>query len=296
MEWPKHILFISPHPDDIAISCGGMAILAGQHQVKCETLLVTDGSEARIPLEFLENHGWKANCSAEETRVIRGKVRENEAIEESRLLGMPFGALRLLQRQSWHNPHHTKLDYMYPDMSIRDVSKYVPGPILPHSWMELVEKIQETGSDDIWLLTPHPDDVLAMHRITTGLTLRAALEFERHSRNAIKVKFYETLSARSMPLQVDRTEFIVGFDHSVMKQKQQAILAHHSMIARRAAYGGYVNKQQDYYDVTVYQRNIETARERPNSNSSFAERFHHYNLNGNTPDLIKKMFLQEIPL
>lgn len=75
----KKILVISPHPDDAAISSGGaIARLARKNKINC--LVMTTGHRAYMPRK---------------TRIERIEIREKEASNEARLLGMKPFFLRL---------------------------------------------------------------------------------------------------------------------------------------------------------------------------------------------------------
>jgi len=253
---PGRLILFSPHPDDIAISMGALAAWAAP-RVSVTIVLMTDGSEAQLPGHVLEPH-VDHNATVGEKQRARGMIRVQEAKREAMALGFDSNVVHLLERQSWFLRHQTPGDYMNPDLSLRDVNGFVPGPVDDNAVAE-IRDIIGPGSGIICAV-PDPNDRLAMHRITTQLVAE--------NRGDAKLLTYECLST------IDTTgpQTAFAFDKDLMERKCAAILEHRSMRERRKRFGGYTNPGTEFYDVIVREKNYALARHLGLA-APYAERF-----------------------
>jgi LmbE family N-acetylglucosaminyl deacetylase len=246
----------SPHPDDIAISMGAFAAWAAPH-VPVTIVLMTDGSEAQLPEHVLASHIDRYS-TVEEKQRARGMIRVQEAKREAMALGFNANVVHLLERQSWFLQHRTEANYMNPDLSLRDVNGFVPGPVDQHAVAEIRDII---GSGrGIICAVPDSHDRLVMHRITTQLVA--------DNRGEARLLTYECLS--TIDVTGPQTAFL--FNEDLMDRKCAAILEHRSMRERRKHFGGYTNPGTESYDVIVREKNRALAGGL-GLTSPFAERF-----------------------
>jgi hypothetical protein len=262
-----HLVIFSPHPDDSAISAGALLQECVAAGVRVSCVLMTDGSEAVIPHGFLSNFGWQPNWSAADTKLLRGRIRVNEATEELWRLGVPDSP-RLLTSQKWFLEHRTPLPSMHEDLSLREVNAFKPGPIDESAIREVADILEATCSPRVVCLVPHPSDRLLMHRITSGLVVHALRKLASGVHNRFSFVAYDCLSTQSG---VDDC-VLFAFGISEMKRKCWAIHAHESMKARRSYYGGYANGGRAFYDELVMNRNAQLAM-RCDVGKPYAERY-----------------------
>jgi LmbE family N-acetylglucosaminyl deacetylase len=253
---PRKLILFSPHPDDIAISLGGLAAWSAG-RVATTIVLMTDGSEAQMPKHVTRGH-VADDAPVEEKRWARGNIRVREAAQEAIALNFDPSVVRLLNRQSWFSRHRTPAEYMNDDLSLLDVNGFVPAPIDDDAIAEVREVI---GSDeDTICVVPDLNDRLTMHRVTTRLVTE--------NRGKARLITYECLST----VEVTGPQTVFGFDECLMRRKCEAVLAHQSMIERRKHFGGYMNPGTEFYDVIVRRKNkalaCELGLEHP-----YAERF-----------------------
>lgn len=253
------LLLFSPHPDDIAIAMGGFAALlaeAGSDGVA--VILATDGSESLVPANVLERHGWTSGMTPVEQRALRGRIRVAEATEEIARLGFDRSVVHLLGHQRWATEHRTPSEFLHPDLSLRDVAKFEPGPIDENAAQEIRAFIGD--GDDTVCAIPDPNDRLLMHRIVSALVTRV--------RGRAGLLTYECLST----VEPSSPQFVVSFGEQLMETKCHAIRAHESMIERRRQFGGYSNPGTEGYDEIVRRKNAELASEH-RCEFPFAERY-----------------------
>ena len=253
------LLLFAPHPDDIAISMGGLAALLAQGGSGGVTVvLATDGSESLVPASVLEKHGWGPSLPPEQQRELRGRIRVAEAEEEVARLGFSRGVVRLMEHQRWATEHRTPREFLYDDLSLKDVTRFVPGPIDEEAAEEVRELIGD--GEDIICAVPDANDRLLMHRIVTELVSGV--------RGHAGLLTYECLSttAPSVP------QILFSFGEDLMTVKRHAIRAHESMAERRRQFGGYSNPGTEGYDEIVERKNSELARSY-GCDFPFAERY-----------------------
>jgi len=238
---------------------GGLAgVLAGGD---VSIILVTDGSEAAVPSNVLAEHGWTPDMSAIEQRALRGRIRVEEGREEAQRLGFDRGVVRLLSRQRWFTEHRTRPDGLYPDLSLREVSRFEPGPIDDAARKEMASALAGAAVCAV----PDPNDRLRMHRIVTKLVMEVRGGVSS-SRAALLT--YECLST----IEPTGRQFLFGFAEEYMQRKLHAIAAHRSMSERRRQFGGYSNTGRESYQAIVSRRNAELAR-RSALSMPYAERY-----------------------
>lgn len=255
---PQRFVLFAPHPDDIAISMGALAACIALLRVPTTIVLVTDGSEARLPEHVIREVAGDRPRSPEELAQVRGQIRISEAEKEAEILGFPKSSVQRLGRQSWFTRHRTRREHLNADLSLANVSGFCPGEIEDEAIGEIREVIG-TGTDVVCAV-PDPDDKLTMHRITTEIVNRG--------RGDARLLTYECLSttAPSGP------QMIFGFGEDLLSVKSDAIRAHWSMKERRKQFGGYSNSGSEFYDVLVRRRNADLARAM-NLSDPYAERF-----------------------
>jgi LmbE family N-acetylglucosaminyl deacetylase len=239
----RAVLF-SPHPDDIAISMGAFAAFLAQARVETSVVLATDGSESLVPASVLERYGWTPEMPPAEQRALRGRIRVAEALEEATRLGFGPVAVRLLKRQRWFTEHRTPAEFLNADLSLRDVSRFEPGPVDK----EAAEEIREAIGDNTICAIPDPNDRLRMHRIVTELVMQV--------RGRASLLTYECLST----IEPTGSQIVFGFGDELLNVKCRAIRAHVSMAERRRQFGGYSNPGTEPYDAIVTRRNAGLAR------------------------------------
>jgi hypothetical protein len=250
------LILFSPHPDDIAISMGAFAAWAAP-RVPVTIVLMTDGSEAQLPEHVLQRQ-ITPNANVEEKQRARGLIRVQEAKREAIALGFDANVVHLFERQSWFLRHRTPADYMNPDLSLRDVNGFLPGPVDEHAVTE-IRDIIGSGSGIICAV-PDPNDRLAMHRITTQLVVE--------NRGGACLLTYECLST----IEATGPQTVFGFNEDLMDRKCTAILEHRSMCERRKHFGGYTNPGTESYDVIVREKNRALAHSL-GLTARYAERF-----------------------
>jgi LmbE family N-acetylglucosaminyl deacetylase len=253
------LLLFAPHPDDIAISMGGLVALLAQGGADGITVvLATDGSESLVTANVLEKHGWNPSMPPHQQRALRGRIRVAEAEEEAERLGFHRGIVRLLEHQRWATEHRTPREFLYDDLSLKDVAKFVPGPI-DDEVTEEIRGLIGSGEETICAV-PDANDRLLMHRIVTELVSRV--------RGNAGLLTYECLStvAPSVP------QFLFTFGEELMAVKRHAVRAHESMAERRRQFGGYSNPGTEGYDEIIERKNSELARSN-GSDFPFAERY-----------------------
>lgn len=266
-EEPARAVFVAPHPDDIAISTGALAVVLNRRRAPHRMILATDGSEARIPESVLEGFGWEPHWPVEQTRALRGRIRVEEGREEALRLGFPArDGVVVLTSQGWHSDHATEDDALHDDLSLRDVDRFAPGPVDEVALREMADAIAADGP--CWLAIPHPADRLLMHRIVAGLALRAVADMGAQ----VDVLCYEALSNATFELPAGWQPVTLEFDDGIGAAKRSAILAHRSMAERRRVFGGYSTAGRSGYDMLADERGRRLARV---IDSSFpaAERF-----------------------
>jgi len=265
------VVVFAPHPDDSAISCGALIALSVRAGLHVTIVLVTDGSEAHIPVDFLAQYGWHASWSATDTRALRGRIRVQEGYEEGRRFGLVDASVRLLREQTWHTLHATPLESMTDDLCLRNVADYKAAPLEQTAIAEVSELLESFPSDaPMVVAVPDPNDRLLMHRITvqivsTSLSRRVDLCARIHT-----LLLYSCLSSNGETSVGERV--LVGFDEATMRQKEHAIRAHMSMRARRRKYGGYDSGSQEFYDSLIRRVNHSTA-ETAHVEAEFAEQY-----------------------
>lgn len=235
---------------------GALAAWAAPH-APITIVLMTDGSEAQLPEHVLQPH-IDRNATAKEKQRARGMIRVQEAMREAVALGCDSSVVRLLERQSWFLRHRTPTEYMNPDLTLRDVSGFVPGLVEEDAIAE-IRDIIGSGSG-ITCAVPDPNDRLAMHRITTHLVTE--------NRGDAGLLTYECLST----LYATGPQTAFAFDEDLMDCKCAAILEHRSMRERRKHFGGYTNPGTEFYDVIVREKNFALARHLGLA-APYAERF-----------------------
>ena len=253
---PGRLILFSPHPDDIAISMGAFAAWAAT-RVPVTIVLMTDGSEAQLPGHVLQPY-IDHNATVQEKQRARGMIRVQEAKREAIALGLDADAVHLLERQSWFLRHRTPADYVNPDLSLRDVNGFLPGPVDEQAVAE-IRDIIGSGSGIICAV-PASNDRLAMHRITTQLVTE--------NRGEAKLLTYECLST----IAVTGPQTAFPFNEDLMDRKCAAILEHRSMRERRKHFGGYTNPGTESYDVIVREKNRALAHSLGVA-ARYAERF-----------------------
>lgn len=226
-------------------------------RVPVTIVLMTDGSEAQLPEHVLQRH-ITPNASVEEKQRARGLIRVQEAKREAVALGFDANVVHLFERQSWFLGHRTPADYMNPDLSLRDVNGFLPGPVDEHAVTE-IRDIIGSGSGIICAV-PDPNDRLAMHRITTQLVVE--------NRGGASLLTYECLST----IEATGPQTAFGFNEDLMDRKCTAILEHRSMSERRKHFGGYTNPGTESYDVIVREKNRALAHSL-GLTARYAERF-----------------------
>jgi LmbE family N-acetylglucosaminyl deacetylase len=270
MGHPSRLLLFAPHPDDICISAGALSILACEAGIETQMILVTDGSESKIPEHVLRQYGWNDDWSPKRTRDLRGEIRLAEAKEEARHLGLKSSSVQLLRHQNWHTYHQTPDSAMNPDLSIQDVSKYSPSPLDAEAVREIVEVIQASRSMPLSLVFPDPNDKLTMHRTVSGLVSLALSQVLSSSTISCSLLLYRCLS--SFPRNYFGTRLFLEFEQKTVERKLRAIQAHVSMKERRRLYGGYSSTSSEFYDEIVLKWNKEIANSHFLSNS-YAEEY-----------------------
>src|ERR1035438_957061 len=93
----RSVLIISPHPDDSCISAGALAHSLSCRGSELRIMLITDGSEATMPPDFLSAHGWTPEWSLDAARLLRGRIRVAESRAEALILGGGADSVRVAQ-------------------------------------------------------------------------------------------------------------------------------------------------------------------------------------------------------
>lgn len=252
---PARAVFVAPHPDDIAISAGALAVALNRRCAQHRMILATDGSEARIPGSVLDSFGWEPHWPGEQTRALRGRIRVEEGREEGLQLGFPaHDGVVVLLSQGWHSHHATEHHALHDDLSLRDVDRFAPGPVDDVALQEMADAI--AAAQPRWLVIPHPADRLLMHRIVSGLALSAVADVPAR----VDVLFYEPLSNATFELGAGWQPVTLEFDDAIRATKRRAILAHRSMAERRRVLGGYSTAGHTGYDVLADERDRRLAR------------------------------------
>ena len=244
---PGCLILFSPHPDDISISMGALAARAAEMRIPTSIVLMTDGSEARLPAKFLRHHGWTPDLPPAAQRDLRGRIRVAEAREEACRLGFSRSDVLLLTRQRWFSQHRTHPNFLHDDLSLRDVARFEPGEVDQEAENEI--RLALGSGEDTVCAAPDPNDRLYMHRISTALVTRAL--------GNARLLTYECLST----VAVTGNQVAFPFSEELLARKRHAILAHESMRAPREAFGGYSNPGNQSYDEIVTRRNAELARQ-----------------------------------
>jgi LmbE family N-acetylglucosaminyl deacetylase len=268
--YPSRLLLFAPHPDDICISAGGLAAIAGQAGIDTKMILVTDGSESVIPEQVLQKFGWNDGWHPERTRNLRGRIRVGEANEEASRLGLNPLSVRLLQHQSWHTNHQTPSRAMNADLSIRIVNEYRPAPIDHYAVSEVRELLNESANECLILAFPDPYDNLCMHRTATALIAMALLAEPDGANASRHLLLYRCLSSVKERAYGERV--VVEFGEDIMQRKVHAIQAHESMRERRRLFGGYGSRSSEFYDTIVQRWDVEIAN-RYSLSSPYAEEY-----------------------
>jgi glucosamine-6-phosphate deaminase len=180
----RTVLVVSPHPDDAAISAGGtMALLAPANRVV--TAVMTTGHRSFIP-----------NTRREERIVIR----EREAVQEARVLGV--------------EPRFLRLPFYDADSEVTDRDVGI-----------LAVLLEEIRPD--WLLIPHRGDSHPAHRASRRTVLEAMRRAARGG--SVEVWSYEGPWAL-----FGRGDFdtIVPLPRAAFEKKAEAIRAHASQVGR----------------------------------------------------------------
>jgi LmbE family N-acetylglucosaminyl deacetylase len=275
---PDKFFVFSPHPDDAGISLGGLLILAVRAGISSYSILMTDGSEAVIPIEFLKRNGGYTGMSPLKIRQLRGAIRVKEAREEARRIGLPSKAVILMQQQNWFEAHQTPAVAMNADLSIRDVNRFQPGPLNTEAIKEIRELIEARKGKKVLCAIPSPHDRLSMHRMTSLAVVKALAPLAFRHPNSYSVLIYRCFSTKAW-VENAAGHRVLGFGEEVMNQKCHAILASKSMKARREVYGGYTNRGSAFYDILVRSENTATAR-RYGLSSPYAECFQWCDITG----------------
>jgi LmbE family N-acetylglucosaminyl deacetylase len=266
------LYIFSPHPDDLSISLGGLAILASQAGVPIHSILMTDGSEAAIPEQFLaQAQGAVDALTPPDPKRLRGKIRVRESREEALRLGLGVESVILLNRQTWFTRHRTPADAMNADGSIRDVNRFRPGPITPAAIEEIASLLGDAKGAKVLCAVPAPLDRQRMHALTPYLVVKALRPLARRDPDRFSLLIYRCLSTAGWP--EGPRQRILGFNEKIMTRKCHAIQASESMKARRAILGGYANQGHQFYDTIIRIENSAAAR-RHNLKNPYAECFH----------------------
>jgi LmbE family N-acetylglucosaminyl deacetylase len=250
---PSSAIFIAPHPDDVAIAAGALAVTLNRSPCLTSLAFVTSGGEARMALSTLRAHGWTGHSVSDDSSDVRGAIRIAEGRKEARILGFPHDHVLVLDRQSWHTNHKTPRRALNADGSIRDVSAYVPGTVTAEALQEIVGILPPAG--ETWLICPHPSDTQVIHRVVTAMTAAAAdIAAPRFPNALFRLVYYEALSTTAFAPMAGHSPLRVAFGASTFAAKARAIRAHESMYERRRAFGGYVNTEPADYDVLAARR------------------------------------------
>ena len=242
---PERFVLFAPHPDDIAVSMGALAACIARLGIPTTIVLVTDGSEARLPDNVIRHAGGDPSLPPTELTKLRGRIRISEAEEETARLGFPKSSARILRRQSWFTGHRTPAEHLNCDLSLRNVDGFRPGEIDQAAINEIRDAIGR-GTGAICAV-PDRHDRLVIHRITHEIVNR--------SRGLARMLTYECLST----VKPTGPQTVFAFGEDLMRLKCHAIRAHRSMRERRELFGGYSNSGTEFYDCLIQRRNAELA-------------------------------------
>ncbi len=194
----KHLMLVTPHPDDESVAIGGLIQDAVRQGAHITVLQVTDGDNNPWPQRWLERR-WRIRPR---DRVRWGARRADEAYEALRRLGLPAASL---QRLAW------------PDLGVG--ARLLGGGVCA---IDAFAGVVQRESPDIIVLPDlhdrHPDHA-ACH-----VLVRLAL-----ARRSIRPECLTyRVHGRGMP-SGERLE--IALDAGMQETKRQAILAHRTQVA-----------------------------------------------------------------
>ncbi|MBZ9572683.1 glucosamine-6-phosphate deaminase [Patescibacteria group bacterium] len=181
----KRIVVVSPHPDDVSVNCGGMIALLAKYN-KISAFIMTTGWRAYVP-----------NKTKEE--II--KIREREAIKESKILGFRPYFLRLSFYENFEGRFEKK-----------DIKK-------------IIEKLKTIDPDVIFL--PQKKDDHPTHKLSRKILLKCL---------GIMKKKVELWNYETMWDLFNSGEFntIVSFSEKILRLKIKGVKQHKSQTKRIA--------------------------------------------------------------
>lgn len=254
----KNVYFFSPHPDDIAISCGAICYVNNlNYDGKAKLVSVTTGFEAYLPDEVFQFYKYQIPKSSVLKAKLRGEIRILELKNEAEVLKFRKKNVISLTNQSWHSNHCTPNLDRYEDGSIKNINNYSPGVIEENSFKEIVEIFKKDNCVDSVVFIPFINDRLMMHEITSLLVLCSIAKL--NSRFTPLIIMYRCLSSKIERAGKFEKRYF-GFNESTMCIKKEAINQHQSMKIRRAITGGYTNKGSVFYDELIESENSSYAR------------------------------------
>lgn len=188
------VMVIAPHQDDESLGCGGTIALLRQAGVPVHVVFVTDGS-----LSHPNSQKYAAPKLTE--------LRESEAVEALKILGVEADDITFLRQKDGHLPHHGDSGFEEAAALIKEVLDNVKPETLLLPWQR----------------DPHPD-----HRATWQLVRHAVNEMDVDYRVLeYLIWLWERAAAEDLPLPGEVQAWRVNIE-PVIDQKRQAIAAHAS--------------------------------------------------------------------
>ena len=255
---PSRLLIFVPHPDDLAICCGGLVRHAVNNKIETHAFLMTLGGDARMPEDVFRHYGYQVTMPNDKY-AAREQIRKREAENEALFLGLAPKALHIGTAQSWSDIRHTAPSSINEDLSISNLSHFVPGPITQESVAEITQFIDRCFIPDAWIALPLIPDKLLVHNMTSFLVTSSLISQRQDIVQNGNIVMYQCLSS-VLPSSTNSEQHVLLFNEEVMSVKAKAINCHWSMRRRREEYGGYENRQNNFYDAIVRDNNEAIAR------------------------------------
>ncbi|WP_394754705.1 PIG-L deacetylase family protein [Crenothrix sp.] len=197
---PEHLvncfgstLIVAPHPDDESLGCGGVIALLRKYEQPVSILVLSDGTQSHPNSKKFPPQKLQA-------------LRETELLKAAALLGVAQENVSFFRFPDRQVPTSSSENFLQATKRVK----------------QLLTSVKPQSIFVPWRRDPHPD-----HR--AAFELIAAAKNKKHTVFEYPIWLYPTENPVDAPLKSEVSAFRLDIT-TVLKTKQQAIIAHASQI------------------------------------------------------------------